>query len=47
MSQSNTRDSSTATYECHECRNRVEAAGFPGPCPECEGPMRNIAVPRE
>ncbi len=37
----------TATYECNDCLERVRSNDFPGPCPECDGEMRNIAVPRE
>lgn len=34
------------TYECYDCGHRVPAEGV-GNCPECEGPVRNIGVPRE
>jgi len=35
------------TYECHDCLYRERAPDHPGSCPECDGAMRNIAVPRE
>jgi len=35
------------TYECHDCLYRERAADHPGSCPECDGTMRNIGVPRE
>jgi len=35
------------TYECQQCLHREEAPDYPGSCPECDGAMRNIAVPRE
>lgn len=47
MSRTDTSDANGATYECHDCLHRVQATAFPGSCPECDGAMRNIAVPRE
>jgi Zn finger protein HypA/HybF involved in hydrogenase expression len=34
-------------YECTECRTRIESEERIGDCPDCEGAVRNIAVPRE
>lgn len=35
-----------AYYECTDCKYRVNEK-VSGPCPECGGVVRNIAVPRE
>ncbi len=36
-----------ATYECYDCGCRVVVDGHQDACPECRGPVRNIAVARE
>lgn len=36
-----------SVYECYECGHRLTIEGHQGLCPECEGRMKNIAVPRE
>ena len=35
------------TFECQDCRERVEAESHPGECPDCGGEMQNISRPRE
>ncbi|MEF8799797.1 MAG: rubrerythrin-like domain-containing protein [Halolamina sp.] len=34
-------------YECGSCLSRTAASSRPTACPECDGSLRNIAVPRE
>lgn len=34
-------------HECMDCHNRVGADDGGGLCPECGGPLRNLAVSRE
>ncbi|MFB6068579.1 MAG: rubrerythrin-like domain-containing protein [Halobacterium sp.] len=34
------------TYECVDCRTRVEADTHPVSCDRCGGEMRNISKPR-
>jgi hypothetical protein len=36
-----------ATDECTDCLHRVQSDGFPGACPDYDGKLWNIAVPRE
>ncbi|MCU4742109.1 rubrerythrin-like domain-containing protein [Halobacteria archaeon AArc-m2/3/4] len=33
--------------ECLDCGHRTTAPETPESCPECEGAVKNIAVPRE
>ncbi|NHN58602.1 MULTISPECIES: rubrerythrin-like domain-containing protein [Halorussus] len=37
----------TKQYECRECLTRVTADEHRSTCPECQGQLRNVAVPRE
>lgn len=37
-------DPSDPTYECRQCGTRSETRGT---CPDCDGPLLNITVPRE
>ncbi|WP_345413247.1 rubrerythrin-like domain-containing protein [Haladaptatus pallidirubidus] len=34
-------------YECQACLYRVNAMEYRAICPECQGKLRNITVPRE
>ena len=34
-------------YECIECGHREHRSDSPGRCPNCDGQVQNIAVPRE
>ncbi|EMA44692.1 rubrerythrin-like domain-containing protein [Halococcus saccharolyticus] len=34
-------------HECMDCHNRVAGNEESGPCPECGGPLQNLAVSRE
>lgn len=34
-------------YECESCLSRTAASSRPTACPDCDGSLRNIAVPRE
>ena len=34
-------------YECIECQTRIIAEHYRADCPDCDGRLRNIAVPRE
>lgn len=36
-----------SVYECMGCGNRVATTDHLSICPDCEGDVRNIAVPRE
>ncbi|WP_135805563.1 rubrerythrin-like domain-containing protein [Halorussus marinus] len=47
MVRTDTYSPDGGTYECRRCLHRAEAPDHPGSCPECDGPLRNIAVPRE
>jgi rubrerythrin len=34
-------------YECMACGHRIEAEHQPQDCPECEGQMQDLGVPRD
>ncbi|WP_433631642.1 rubrerythrin-like domain-containing protein [Halomicrococcus sp. NG-SE-24] len=34
-------------YECRNCMRRVTTSSYQSTCPDCDGRLRNIAVPRE
>jgi Zn finger protein HypA/HybF involved in hydrogenase expression len=34
-------------YECQHCGNRTESSDHLTVCPNCDGEVRNIAIPRE
>ncbi|WP_335343084.1 rubrerythrin-like domain-containing protein [Halomontanus rarus] len=34
-------------YECRDCGYRTTGTDKPGSCPECDGLVKNIAVPQE
>jgi rubrerythrin len=36
----------TAIYECYDCGHRL-GDDHRGPCPACEGAVRNIGISRE
>ncbi|MFC5973294.1 rubrerythrin-like domain-containing protein [Halomarina salina] len=36
-----------AVFECLACQNRIVSEEYVGPCPECGGETKNIAVARE
>lgn len=40
-------DADATQYECRDCLHRVTAEEHTAVCPECDGPLRNVAVPRE
>lgn len=40
-------DSSLNTYECTDCGHRIQAEHQRNTCPECDGEMTDISVPRE
>lgn len=43
----NPADADVSVYECYECGTRIKAESHQGPCPQCSGEVRNIAVVRE
>jgi DNA-directed RNA polymerase subunit RPC12/RpoP len=35
-----------SVYECCNCGTRI-SGGSPGRCPDCDGGVKNLSVPRE
>lgn len=40
-------DPGESIYECQYCGNRTQTSDYLTVCPNCEGDVRNIGVPRE
>jgi len=47
MNRSDPYSPDESCYECRSCGARTVTDGHLGSCPECDGDVRNIAVPRE